>query len=105
MKRCISWKLHSIADSSLASITLPTIFHLYAARFEPQCHTIAHVLSLYILLARLASFCCPQEFVDAVGRPFIDGGHLTDDTVGYIVSGATVHINRHVREASFQIIR
>lgn len=46
-----------------------------------------------------------QEFVDAVGRPFIDGGHLNDETVGYIVSGATVHINRHVREASFQIIR
>lgn len=40
-----------------------------------------------------------------MGRPFIDGGHLTDETVGYIVSGATVHINRHVREASFQIIR
>ncbi|CAN0348450.1 unnamed protein product, partial [Hapterophycus canaliculatus] len=46
-----------------------------------------------------------KEFVDAIGRPFIDGGHLNDETVGYIVSGATVHINRHVREASFQIIR
>lgn len=46
-----------------------------------------------------------QEFVDAIGRSFIDGGHLTDETVEYIVSGATVHINRHVREASFQIIR
>ncbi|CAM9153116.1 unnamed protein product [Pylaiella littoralis] len=46
-----------------------------------------------------------KEFVDAVGRPFIDGEHLNDETVGYIVSGATVHINRHVREASFQIIR
>lgn len=46
-----------------------------------------------------------QEFVDAIGRPFIDGGHLNDETVGYIVAGATVHINRHVREASFQIIR
>lgn len=46
-----------------------------------------------------------QEFVEAVGRPFIDGGHVNDETVGYIVSGATVHINRHVREASFQIIR
>ncbi|CAM9947665.1 unnamed protein product [Sphacelaria rigidula] len=46
-----------------------------------------------------------KEFVDALGRSFIDDGHLTQDTVGYIVSGATVHINRHVREASFQIIR
>ncbi|CAM9544049.1 unnamed protein product [Ectocarpus sp. 6 AP-2014] len=51
------------------------------------------------------SFLALKEFVDAVGRPFIDGGHLNDETVGYIVSGATVHINRHVREASYQIIR
>ncbi|CAM9208809.1 unnamed protein product [Choristocarpus tenellus] len=46
-----------------------------------------------------------KEFVDVLGRQFIDGGHLSDDTVRYIVAGATIHINRHVREASFQIIR
>ncbi|CAM9654524.1 unnamed protein product, partial [Discosporangium mesarthrocarpum] len=45
-----------------------------------------------------------QEFVDALGLGFINGGHLSDDTISYIVAGATVHINRHVREASFQII-
>lgn len=61
-----------------------------------------------VLLCATHPSCLPpqrQEFVDAVGRPFIDGEHLNDETVGYIVSGATVHINRHVREASFQIIR
>lgn len=46
-----------------------------------------------------------QGFVEALGRSFIDEGHLTDAMVKYIMAGSTVHINRHVREASFQLIR
>lgn len=70
-----------------------------------DANTYVHVPADHVSVFLLASSHRGQEFVDAIGRPFIDGGHLNEETVGYIVAGATVHINRHVREASFQIIR
>ncbi|CAM9293315.1 unnamed protein product [Phaeothamnion confervicola] len=45
-----------------------------------------------------------KEFVDAIGRPFLAHGGLTPGLLKYIVAGATEHVNRHVREASFKII-
>ncbi|CAM9405621.1 unnamed protein product [Chrysoparadoxa australica] len=48
-----------------------------------------------------------QQFVEAIGRPFVDNGtatKLSPELVHYIVSGATKHVNRHVREASLKLI-
>eukprot|EP00611_Tribonema_gayanum_P012896 TRINITY_DN2359_c0_g1_i3.p1 TRINITY_DN2359_c0_g1~~TRINITY_DN2359_c0_g1_i3.p1 ORF type:complete len:680 (+),score=236.19 TRINITY_DN2359_c0_g1_i3:112-2151(+) len=45
-----------------------------------------------------------KELVAAIGRPLADGGHITDKVIDYTCRGATEHVNRHVREASFRLI-
>jgi hypothetical protein len=45
-----------------------------------------------------------KAFVHSIGRPFIEKGNWTEDLMEYTCRGASEHVNRHVREASFGLI-
>ncbi len=57
-----------------------------------------------LLQALETSILALKELVDAIGRPLVDGDHLTDLIITYTCRGSTEHVNRHVREASFRLI-
>ncbi len=45
-----------------------------------------------------------QNFVQGIGRPFIDKGYWSPVLMKFTCLGASKHLNRHVRESSFGLI-
>ena len=45
-----------------------------------------------------------KALIATIGRPVIDAGHITAEFLSRTFNGARSHINRYVREASFELI-
>jgi hypothetical protein len=68
------------------------------------CFTNTIVTLALLLQALETSILALKELVAAIGTPLIAGGHMTQLLLDCTCRGAAHHVNRHVREASFQLI-